>query len=170
MHAIAACNASKSPNDHGAARIGRPGAAFHGPDGASSDVLADRPTFLSKDPDDRWIHPAAVSIRTRKRNRARRRLGRLPPTPEFLRFGSHFHQDIDLLHDSIEEAVSSAISVFRGEDRRRLRDFIRQVLESDLSPDELSKPWGLTRSDWRFDPRSLRIILALAHDRLRKGL
>ncbi|WP_142585151.1 hypothetical protein [Methylobacterium symbioticum] len=66
--------------------------------------------------------------------------------------------------------MSSAISVFRGEDRRRLRDFIGQVLESDLSPDELSKLWGLTRSDWRFDPRSLRIILALAHDRLRKGL
>lgn len=119
----------------------------------------------------RWV---AMGRRTKKRNRTNRtkkRLGRLPPTPEFRTFGMRFHQDIDRLHDTLEDAAHAAMRNFKGEERRRLRDFIGQILESDLSPDELSKLWDLTGSDVRFlDAKGFRDLLAFVHDQLRKGL
>lgn len=120
------------------------------------------------------IRAAAMGQRTKTRNRpnrTRKRLGRLPPTPEFLRFGLHFHQDILLDDPTFEEAALRVIAGFKGDERRRLRDFIGQVLASDLSPDELSKLWGLTGSDWRFyEAPGFRAFLAYVHDSLRKGL
>ena len=111
-----------------------------------------------------------MSQKTKKQNRTKRRLGRLPPTPEFQRFGSLFHQDIDLDHDTLEDAARDIIRGFKGEERRGLRAFIGQVLESDLSPDELSKPWGLTGSDIFFEAKGFGDFPALVHDQLRKGV
>lgn len=109
--------------------------------------------------------------RPKKRDRAKRRLGRLPPMPEFSYFGLLFHQDILLDHATFEEAALHVIAGFKGEERRRLRDFIGRILESDLSPEELSKLWDLTGSDWRFfDGQGFREFLVFVHDRLRKGL
>ncbi|GJE42113.1 hypothetical protein [Methylobacterium soli] len=109
--------------------------------------------------------------RSRKaRNRAKRQLGRLPPTQEFLRFGQLFHQDLLEDHDGVEAATRFALTFFRGEERRRLRDFIGQILDSDLSPDELSKLWSLTGADWHFEPAGYRQVFGFVHDHLRKGL
>ncbi|AWN34867.1 hypothetical protein [Methylobacterium radiodurans] len=113
----------------------------------------------------------AVGQRTKKRNRTKKRLGRLPPTPEFRSFGMRFHQDTDLEHDGLRDAAHSALRNFKGEERRRLRDFIGQVLQSDLSPDELRKLWGLTGSDVIFfEAKEFLAFLAFVHDQLRKGL
>ncbi|MGU3538833.1 hypothetical protein [Methylobacterium sp. A54F] len=109
--------------------------------------------------------------RSRKaRNRARRRLGRLPPTPEFLRFGSLFHQDIMEDHESLEAAMLWILRSFKGEERRRLRDFIGQILSSDLSPEELDKLWRLAVTDWWVEPSGFRYLFSFVHDHLRKGL
>lgn len=119
------------------------------------------------------IRASVMGQRTKKRirpNRTRKRLGRLPPTPEFLKFGSYFHQDVLVLQGTWEAATLDVVASFNGEDRKRLRDFIGTVLESDLSPDELKKLWDLTGSDWYLDGAALRTTLALAHDGLRKGL
>ena len=77
------------------------------------------------------IRAAAMGQRTKKRNRpnrTRKRLGRLPPTPEFLRFGGRFHPDILILHGTWEAATLDVVASFNGKDRKRLRDFIGTVL------------------------------------------
>ncbi|MBD8908225.1 hypothetical protein [Methylorubrum zatmanii] len=111
-----------------------------------------------------------MSQRTKLRNRARRRLGRLPPTPEFIRFGSLFHQDIDFRCDGLEKVVGDVARTFRGEDRKRLYHFVGQILQSDLAPDELDKLWRLTQSDIYINPEGLRFFFTLVRDHLRKGL
>jgi hypothetical protein len=114
---------------------------------------------------------AAVSRRTKLRNRARRKSGRLPATQEFIRFGERFNQSIDYLYGSLEKATAAILTGFKGEDRRRLRDFIGAALESDLTPDEQMKLWAKACTDWRFrGPDDLRRFLAQVHLDLRKGL
>lgn len=109
--------------------------------------------------------------RTRKRNRAKRRLGRLPPTDEFIRFGSLFHQDILYPNTGFEEATRRVIASFKGEERRRLRDFIGVALQSNLTPEEWSKLWGLACKDWGFhEAEAIPRFLTQVHHDLRKGL
>lgn len=113
-----------------------------------------------------------MSRRTKLRNRARRKSGRLPATPEFIRFGEQFNQSIDYLYGSLVEATAAILTGFKGEDRRRrLRDFIGAALKSDLTPDEQMKLWAKACTDWRFrGPDDLRRFLAQVHLDLRKGL
>ena len=112
-----------------------------------------------------------MSRRTKLRNRARRTSGRLPATPEFIRFGERFNQSIDYLYGSLEEATAAILIGFKGEDWRRLRDFVGSVLASDLTPDEQMKLWAKACTDWRFhSPDDLRRFLTQVHLDLRKGL
>ncbi|QGY05469.1 hypothetical protein MMSR116_28935 [Methylobacterium mesophilicum SR1.6/6] len=112
-----------------------------------------------------------MSRRSKLINRARRKSGRLPATPEFIRFGERFNQSIDHLYGSLEEATAAILTSFKGEDRRRLRDFVASILASDLTPDEQMKLWARACTDWRFrGPDDLRRFLTQVHLDLRKGL
>jgi len=60
---------------------------------------------------------AVVSRQSKLRNRARRESGRMPATPEFIRFGKRFNQSIDDQDASFEEATAASLGCFKGEDR-----------------------------------------------------
>ncbi len=112
-----------------------------------------------------------MTRRTKLRNRARRKAGRLPAKPEFARFGELFNQSTDHRYASFEEVTAAILSDFEGEERRRRRDFIGAVLKSDLTPDEQMKLRAKACRDWRFrGPDDLKRFLAPVHLDLRKGL
>jgi hypothetical protein len=112
-----------------------------------------------------------VIRRSKLINRARRKSGRLPATPEFIRFGERFNQSIDYLYGWLEEATAAILTGFKGEDRRRLRDFMGAALKSDLTPDEQMKLRANAGTDWRFrGADDLRRFPTQVHLDLRKGL
>ena len=88
-------------------------------------------------------------------------------TPEFERFGLHFHQDITLIADSLDRLMEMVLAPFKGAARRRLKAFIGDLLRDDVSDDELQRLWHATPADIYFHhANELRTMLREAHDRL----
>ncbi|MBP1182268.1 hypothetical protein [Methylobacterium sp. PvR107] len=88
-----------------------------------------------------------MTRRTKLRNRARRKAGRLPAPLKCVRFGELFNQSIGYRYASFEETTAAILSGFKGEEWRCLRDFTGAVLKSDLTPDEQMKLWATACTD-----------------------
>lgn len=112
-----------------------------------------------------------MTRRTKRRGRIKRWPGRLAPTPEFVRFGSNFHRSILIDGETFEAVTLDIIKTFKGDERRMLRDFIKQILDSDLSYDQLNRLWRSTQAEWdMLDDKSYRSFLGLVHNRLCREL
>lgn len=87
-------------------------------------------------------------------------------SPEFLKFGRWFLQDIDRIAPTLDGMYNFVLNHFRGEERVRLRQFIDRVLR-EASDETLDRLWNETDADIYFPTaRDMREFLTGARDRL----
>ena len=87
-------------------------------------------------------------------------------SPEFLKFGRWFMQDIGGGAPTLDEMYDFVLNLFRGEERVRLRQFIDRALR-EASDASLERLWKETDADiYFFTAQCLRAFLAGARDRI----
>ncbi|MCG8360050.1 MAG: hypothetical protein MI920_31175 [Kiloniellales bacterium] len=67
---------------------------------------------------------------------------------EFLVFSSGFHQDVFELHSSVEEILGHALELLTEEERIKLKSFIRILIDSNLTDEQILELWNNSRSDF----------------------
>lgn len=87
-------------------------------------------------------------------------------SPEFLKFGRWFIQDIDRIAPTLDGMYEFVLKHFRGEERVRLREFIDRALR-EASDETLERLWTETDADIYFPTaQDMRTFLTGARDRL----
>ena len=66
---------------------------------------------------------------------------------EFHTFCANFDQDMDLYDDPIQGSIDAGLEGLSAEVKERLKKFFVDVLENDLTDDELADLWAKSPSD-----------------------
>ena len=90
-------------------------------------------------------------------------------SPEFLKFGRWFLQDIDRIASTQEQRYDFVLKPFEGEEHVRRRNVIERALHGSVSDGELQQLWRSTEADIHFHTaEGLRTMLLGARDRLQR--
>ena len=83
----------------------------------------------------------------------------MDPTPEFTKFTAGFHQDIFDLHEDDDEILETALNALSQQEQQRLREFLKSIVQSPLSDEELQDLWNTSAADFYIaDPDQVRSL------------
>ena len=75
---------------------------------------------------------------------------RIDPPKSLLKLAEYFHQDVFVIHNTIEEAIEAAVSGLNGSQRVELAAYLDKLFVKAAIPDDLVHIWRRTRSDIRY--------------------
>lgn len=86
---------------------------------------------------------------------------------EFNMLCGFFHQDVFLFYPKFEDAISESAHCLTKAERPIVRDFLQEVLASNLSDEEVEELWRQSPSHIGFsEPRGARDLLESLRDAL----
>jgi len=75
-----------------------------------------------------------------------------------------FHADIDLVHDSYQSVIGSAILLLSREEQKAIKQFLTQLLSRNYDVEELERLWRASPADAGPPARQIPYVLGLIRD------
>lgn len=76
------------------------------------------------------------------------------------KLGTAFHQDVDLIHETLDEAVADAVAGLEAKDRRQLHQIIERLLAKSTNA-ELKGHFNRSGAEVFFDAKGARMFFEL---------